>query len=137
MKALLLHCKNYNIDIGLLANRPHDIKPEPVTARNHKSANCVVAMITVERGDTNDSTVRLVDDIQKMASDVGRRDIILLPFAHLSNKLANSELSLNILNNLQHSFSDDFHVERSHFGSHKAFMLDVFGHAGNARFREY
>lgn len=91
----------------------------------------------MESEDTLVGTEPLVQEIQKMAHDVGRSDIILLPFAHLSNELAESELSLLILDNLTKTFSKEFNVRRGHFGSHKEFLVDVFGHAGNVRFREY
>ena len=131
MKALLLHCKNYRIEIGQLANRPANVHPEPVTETAQSETNCVVALITVESGDTVESTVRVVDDIKKMAQDVGHNNIVILPFAHLSSNLADSETSVPILENIKSKLSDEFNVKRGHFGSHKEYLLEGFGHPGN------
>ncbi len=137
MKALLLHCKNYQIEIGLLANRPSTVQPEPVTEIEQSETNCVVALITVEVGDKPEVADSIEKDIRKMAQDTGRNKIAILPFAHLSNNLADSSLSIAYLAKIEENLADDFHVKRAHFGSHKEFLLDVFGHPGNARFREY
>ncbi|MFI5271332.1 MAG: threonyl-tRNA synthetase editing domain-containing protein [Candidatus Saccharimonadales bacterium] len=137
MKALFLHCKNYRIAVGKLANRPANIHPEPVTETTQEQDNCVVVLITVEKGDGVESTSGIISEITKMAHDVGHNNIVVFPFAHLSNNLAESEISISILENIKEKLSDEFNVKRGHFGSHKEFMLDVFGHPGNARFREY
>ncbi len=137
MKVLLLHCKNYRIQVGQLANRPDNIHPEPVSEPAQTEINCVVALVTVEKGDTVESTAGLIDEITKMAHDVGHNTIVILPFAHLSSSLADTETSIPILDNLKDNLSGEFVVKRGHFGSHKEFLLDVYGHAGNARFREF
>jgi len=72
-----------------------------------------------------------------MSKEVGHKNIILLPFAHLSNRLADSGKSLKILVNLESLLKKDFNVIRSHFGSHKSLLLDIYGHPGNVRYREF
>ena len=137
MKALLLHCKNYQIEVGLLANRPDNIQPEPVTEIEQSETNCVVALVTVENGDNPEMINLLEQDIRKIAQDTGRTKLVILPFAHLSNNLANSSTSVSYLDELKQRLIPDFQVKRAHFGSHKEFLLDVFGHPGNVRYREY
>lgn len=137
MKALLLHCKNYHIKVGLLANRPADIKPESVTYPEQSAQDCVVALITVEAGDTVEKADKLVADIEKMAQDVAHHSVVILPFAHLSNDLADSETAIEVLEAAKIKLPNDYEVMRGHFGSHKEFLLDVFGHPGNVRFRDY
>ncbi len=137
MKALLLHCKNYRIKIGTLANRPKDVRPEPVVEPEQSQEDCVVALITAENGDTQGKLKALGKDITKMTEDVGRRSVVILPFAHLSNNLLESSAAIELLEQLRQDLSKDFDVKRSHFGSHKEFMIDVFGHPGNVRYREY
>jgi threonyl-tRNA synthetase len=137
MKALLLHCKNYHIKVGLLANRPSNVQPEPVNHTEQAEQNCVVALITVEPGDTTEKAAALGSDIQKMVEDIGHQRVVILPFAHLSNKLADSQSSIIVIKALEEWLPEDYQVTRSHFGSHKELLFDVFGHPGNARFREY
>lgn len=137
MRCLLLHCKDYRITIGLLANRPKDIRPEAVTYSKQELKNCILVLVTVEVGDTSKSADLLAQDVATMAHNVGRTSIAILPFAHLSNNLAKTEDALTVLDSIENELSQDFHVLRGHFGSHKEFMFDLFGHPGNARFREY
>jgi threonyl-tRNA synthetase len=137
MKALLLHCKNYSIKVGQLANRPVDVHPEPVIESSQSETDCVVALITAENGDTVKSTAPIIDDIKKMAHDVGRNNVVVLPFAHLSSNIASSDIALPVLENITNLLRVEFNVKRGHFGSHKEYLLDVYGHAGNTRFREY
>src|SRR5882672_5250087 len=119
MKALLVHCKNYRVKIGLLANRPTDVLPEPVTESEQTQTDCVVALVTVERGDTVAKAKLLSDDIKTMAGNVAREKIVILPFAHLSSSLADSKTAIAILEAVKEELSDDHQVTRSHFGSHK------------------
>ncbi|HYH36164.1 MAG TPA: threonyl-tRNA synthetase editing domain-containing protein [Candidatus Saccharimonadales bacterium] len=137
MKALLLHCRNYKIKVGLLANRPHNVQPEPVTESEQSQADGVIVLITAEKGDSQETLKSLRKDIAKMAEDVGRKSIVILPFAHLSNNLLDSSSSIKLFENLKKDLAGDFEVKRGHFGSHKEFLLDVFGHPGNVRYREY
>ncbi len=137
MKALLLHCKNYHIKVGLLANRPVSVSPEPIIEPEQTRTNCVVALVTVENGDDEVKTKLLSNDIRIMAENVARQSIVIFPFAHLSNNLADSKTAIDLLEAVKNNLSDDYQVIRSHFGSHKEFLLDVFGHPGNARFRDY
>lgn len=137
MKALLLHCRNYHISVGLLANRPSDVQPELVDEIEQSQINCITALVTVENGDSEEAIIALYADIKKMADDTGRKNIVILPFAHLSNNLADSDTGIKLLDSLKLLLEPDFNVKRSHFGSHKEFLVDVFGHPGNVRFREY
>jgi len=123
--------------VGLLANRPLDVQPEPVTEPEQSQTDCVVVLITAEKGDTQDATKSLREDVAKMAQDVGRKSIVILPFAHLSNNLLDSASAIKLLEGLKQDLATDFEVKRSHFGSHKEFLLDVLGHPGNVRYREY
>lgn len=123
--------------VGLLANRPQDVKPEAVDEPEQSQTDCIVALVTVEKSDSPDSVQFLQDDIKKMSQDIGHKHVVILPFAHLSNNLADSEDALKLLESLKEGLKSELEVKRSHFGSHKEFMVDVFGHPGNVRFREY
>lgn len=96
-----------------------------------------MALVTVEAGDDESKAALLGSDIRKMAKNVAREKVVILPFAHLSNNLADSKTAITILETVKENLANDHQVTRSHFGSHKEFLIDAFGHPGNARFREY
>ena len=139
MRALLFHCKNYGNKIGKLADRPSNVAPEDIRENEQSCEDCVVALITIEKGDNISINAHaLADEIAKMTFEVKRESVVILPFAHLSNNLANSEDSLKCLDIIEKDLAKQkFKVHRSHFGSHKELLLDIYGHPGNARYREF
>ncbi|MCI0542367.1 threonyl-tRNA synthetase editing domain-containing protein [bacterium] len=136
MRTLLFHCKKYRIAIDKLANRPEDITPEEIREREQSIANSVVAMVTVEIGDGEEKAEQISAEIEKMCKDVGESSIVILPFAHLSNQLATSGEAIKILDAIVTKLQGKFSVIRSHFGSHKELLIDIYGHPGNVRYRE-
>jgi threonyl-tRNA synthetase len=138
MKVLMFHCKEYKIEITGLSNRPKDISPEDIKDRFQKVENCLVIMITVEKGDDIKKTSENISrEIINFSKETGHKNIVLLPFAHLSNNLADSKLTINFFDALTNLLKDKLNIVRTHFGSDKALLLDILGHKGNARFREF
>jgi threonyl-tRNA synthetase len=137
MRALLLHCKQYGIKIGKMSNRPEDIAPEEVQEKEQNCKDCVVALITVEKNDDVEKSSAIIsEEVSQMCQEVGHNNVVVLPFAHLSNNLAKSEDGIKIISSIENSLKKKFNVFRAHFGSHKELLLDIYGHPGNARYRE-
>jgi len=136
MKALLLHCKNYKSAVTEKATRPKDIQIEEFGNESSECSDCVVALITAEKGDNPSMVVELIKEISKMAKEVGTKAIALLPFAHLSNNLASATEAITALRKVEEGLKT-FEIHRAHFGSHKELLIDLYGHPGNARYREY
>lgn len=138
MRVLLIHCKKYNVKIIRIATRPHNIKPEKILERIQDCNNCICALITIEKNDDGEKTTKeLSQEIIKMSKEVGIKNIVLLPFAHLSNNLADSKECIEIIDLLQERLRQDVIVLRSHFGSDKELLLNICGHPGNVRYREF
>ena len=137
MKVLLLSCRNFESKIKKLATRPESIKPEPVTNKEYKTSKSIVVLATIEQNDNlNTCSDNLKKEIEIFSKDTGIKNIVLFPFGHLSNNLASSEETILFLDLIEKELLE-FEVTRVHFGSHKSLLLDVFGHQGNARFREF
>lgn len=137
MKSLLLHCKEFGAEFDSFADRPKGIEPENLTEQKWKSSKCLVVLITVEKGDDIENiSIKLAKEIKDTLNDFGEKNIILAPFAHLSSNLENFEESKNFFDLLEKELNN-FSVTRIHFGSHKSLLLDIFGHVGNVRFREF
>jgi len=137
MRAVLFHCRNYLVKLERIANRPVDIRPEEVKYKEQSCKDCVVALITVEDKDDPEIVAeKLSKEIIIMAKNVGQNSIVLLPFAHLSNNLADTKKAIKTLGIIE-KYLKDYNVLRAHFGSHKELLLDIYGHPGNARYREY
>jgi len=137
MKALIFHCKEYKIQIEKLANRPKDVEPEEITERKQESRNCIAAFITVEKKDDIETvSSEISKEIIKTCKEVGRDEVVIVPFAHLSNNLAKSKDAKQAIDLIEEHLKDK-KVIRTHFGSHKSLLLNVYGHVGAVRFREF
>ncbi len=138
MRSLLFHCKDYKTTVIKLANRPHNITTEKINGNGKECNDCVVVLVTVEKGDnTIDIIPKFSEEIKKMSEEIKRKSIVLLPFAHLSNNLASAEEGINFIDKLEKSLRGNLNVIRDHFGSHKELLLSLYGHPGNARYREF
>ena len=137
MRALLCHCKNYRSEVKNLSTTPKGIKPEPVSEKVIEVSDAIVALVTVEVGDDiQNQAVLVAEEIRKMCRDTGHSNVVLFPFGHLSNKLADTDTVTNFLDILQEKLKD-MNPKRAHFGSDKKLLLDIFGHKGNVRYREF
>lgn len=138
MRTVIFHCRNYRTEVVELSDLPKNIKPEEILENNQKQelSNCVVALVTVESKDNPEVAKYLISETSKMAQDVGTSSIVILPFAHLSNDLAPSDLSLSVIKSTVEGLKG-FNVMQAHFGSHKELLLDVYGHPRNVRYREF
>ena len=138
MRALLFHCKRYNTKIDRLSNRPEKISPEEVKKKSQSAKDCIVSLITVEEKDNLKKVCpQISKEISKMSKEIGHPNIVILPFAHLSNKLADSKKGISAINEIEKNLKENHNVIRAHFGSHKSLLLDLYGHPGNARYREF
>lgn len=138
MRALLAHCKEYGIVIGRLSTRPKGIVPEPVREKSQLVEDCLVALVTVEEGDSIDKVSSgIAKEIIKMAEQTYCKDVVILPFAHLSNKIAHYAKATECLKLIEDKAKSSLNVKRAHFGSHKELLLHLYGHPGNIRYREF
>lgn len=140
MRILLFHCKKYQSEVVSLSTRPNNIKPEKVKEKSQSCKNCIVAFITVEAGDKKEPCCASVcKEILAMSQRTKHSNLVIVPFAHLSNNLASTDDVLDILSCIEETLKakPNYNVTRIHFGSDKALLLDVYGHAGNVGFREF
>ena len=140
MKALLFHAEEYGVNFHSLSNRPKGIFHEKVDGKEKQFCkDCVVAFVTVEKGDNFDRTsTGVAKEIKKMCDEVRHDSAVIVPFAHLSNKLCEPKRGFEILEEIEKKLKKmKVDVLRTHFGSNKSLHLDIYGHAGNARYREF
>ena len=63
---------------------------------------------------------------------------MIAPFAHLSNQTAEPKLAKRLYAELVEKFNETvFKVETSQFGYHKSLLLEIKGHPGSFRYREF
>ena len=120
MKSLMFHAKKYEVEITRLSNKPLGIKPEEINEKNQKVSNCILAFINIEKGDALEKTSKkLSEEILKFVEEVKCKKVVICPFAHLSNNLANYKEGIKFFNILEKELNKKIKVYRSHFGSDK------------------
>jgi threonyl-tRNA synthetase len=87
----------------------------------------------VEQGDGDgieDVVHQAVSEIVETADRVGTRNILLYPYAHLSNDLAAPEIAIKVLTLIEIGLNDlgAYTVKRAPFGWYKSFALRCKGH---------
>jgi len=64
--------------------------------------------------------------------------MMISPFVHLSSNIAKPDVAKKLYKQLTGKFiGSDFVVKTSHFGYHKSLLLEIKGHPGSFRYREF
>lgn len=123
MKILLLHSDyiEYEVKKKTKFAEPFDGKGESVN-------EALVVFVSVEKGDSEDTAIKAVEEIRDVAGKVNAERIVLYPYAHLSSNLADPETAVKLLKFMEKELSSDFEVHRSPFGWYKAFRISCKGH---------
>ncbi len=97
----------------------------------------LLVMISVEEGDTNEVADTAIKDIEKFLKQLGRKNVMLYPYAHLSNNLARPKEAMAIINHMYKSISKDFKVYKAPFGWTKKPTFAIKGHPLAEQARSY
>jgi len=97
-----------------------------------KTADCLIAFISVEKGDESDTNLaaeKLVEEIIGISNQINEKNIILYPYAHLSSNLGAPKEAIEILKKAESLLKEkNYSVTRTPFGWYKAFKLSCKGH---------
>ena len=123
MKILLLHSDYIEYEI-----KKKTRFAEPFEGKGERVDEALVVFVSVEKGDTEDTALRAVEEIKDIAGKVNADKIVLYPYAHLSSDLADAETAVNLLKYMEKELSNEFEVYRSPFGWYKSFKISCKGH---------
>ncbi len=128
MKILTLHVDYINFKpLKKALKNVADIEDKHKKSVNVKEA--LVVLTAVEKGDSVDKSVKeLVKNVKDIAKQVKAKNIVLYPYAHLSNNLSSSDLAGKVLNEAEKELGKHFKVTKAPFGYYKEFELKVKGH---------
>ena len=127
MKILTLHVDYINFKPLKKALKGIDTLSEK-DKKGRKVKESLVVLTAVEKGDSVDTSVKeLVKNVKDIAKQVKAKNIVLYPYAHLSNTLASPEVAAKVLDETAKSLKG-FKVTKAPFGYYKEFELKVKGH---------
>jgi len=102
---------------------------EETSPGKHRMEELVVAFVAVEAGDDESVSQKAVGEIGKSLEGLGVRRILIYPYAHLSQDLADPRKALSVLKSMEGQASQaGLDVHRAPFGWNKAFEMKVKGH---------
>lgn len=96
----------------------------------------IVAMITVEPHDEEESISNAYEEILQFSRDTKSGNVVVMPFVHISRKIAKGDTTLQVMVAIERSVGKVLRACRSHYGHHKELLLHTYGHRTNVRFRE-
>ncbi len=94
MRLLELHCENASYKPRTKALKTAaDLKPEEKVEK--KYSNVLVVFTTVEKNDSKQTVDQAVEQVEKNFKEVKADNLLIYPYAHLSNDLASPKAQLN------------------------------------------
>jgi threonyl-tRNA synthetase len=138
MRALILHTDKFEVKVIAKSNKPAGISPEEKKSTSEKMTQNLTVFFCVEENDTEKQLNELYDEIIKTSNEVKTKNIMIAPFVHLSKNIAKPDVAKKLYESLVKKFQGkNFNIKTSHFGYHKTLSLDVKGHPGSFRYREF
>ncbi|MBU0959045.1 MAG: threonine--tRNA ligase [Nanoarchaeota archaeon] len=127
MKILLLHSSYIRYKpLKKALKKIEDLTGKEMEGKEIKEA--LVVMTAVEKGDSKKSVKAFVQHIKEVAEQVKAKNIVLYPYAHLSQNLAAPDVAVEVLKDAEKVLKKDYSVSRAPFGYYKEFELKVKGH---------
>ncbi|MDE1871066.1 MAG: threonine--tRNA ligase [Candidatus Micrarchaeota archaeon] len=92
--------------------------------------DAIAMMVSVEGGDDQSVADKALSDVAKFMGQLKRPRLVLYPFAHLSNKLADPKSAMRIIDYMYASASSNkgIEVRKAPFGWNKKLTLEMKGH---------
>ena len=129
MRILLIHSDEFSYRVT--QKTPIAEKLEDESAKQGSSKDCLVVFSAVEKGDEKNKRYVIdctVEEIKKVAEQVGAKRIVVYPYAHLSPNLSDPKTAIEVLKGVAEKLGEEYSVMRSPFGYYKAFTLSCKGH---------
>ena len=130
MKLLSVHCDYINFKpLKKALKNPEELSEERKKEITIKDP--LVIFTAVEKSDESNPDVlnRYIAEIMSLAEQVGSKNIVLYPYAHLSSSLSNPDFALKTLEGAEKELTKKkYVVSRAPFGYYKEFSLKCKGH---------
>lgn len=141
MKLLLWHCRELNYKDTMPSDRPHGIAKVQSERKSGHFVDVLAVFVSIEDIDTEHEVDEATDSIISTLDMLGcRKEVVIIPFAHLSKALAEPQKAVLLIADLKERLeSYGIATSVTSFGYHKEFSLDykAFGHPGSVAFRSF
>ncbi|WXG41824.1 MAG: threonine--tRNA ligase [Candidatus Freyarchaeum deiterrae] len=137
MRILLIHSDEFSYRVTQKTPIAEKLADESI--KQGSSKECLVIFSAVEKGDEINKTYvidQTAEEIKKVADQVGAKNIVVYPYAHLSPNLSDPKTAVEILKSVAEKLKEEYSVIRAPFGFYKAFKLSCKGHPMSELSRE-
>ncbi len=128
MKLLLIHSDYIEYEVKDKAiNNPEETDLK--SGRLDEALTVFTAVEKIDEKSPKKAVIQAVSEIEKTASQLKVKNIMLYPYAHLSSNLASPKKAQEILIEIEYELKNKhFNVKRSPFGWYKSFKISCKGH---------
>lgn len=125
MKVLIWYCREFKINKVVLSKRIKPTEQKDITKEELSIKNTIVPWITIESKDDIEYLDFFLKDLIIFKERFKTNKIVLVPFSHLTEKIAKKEVSFFIFKKIKELLlKNNFKVEMVHFGSSKDVLID-------------
>lgn len=130
MRLLIIHAEEFEYE----AREKATDNAEKLNENNKsgKFNNILVCFTTIEKIDGREPgkiCKKAALELSKVSSRVGVNEVVIYPYAHLSDNLASPDTALRLLKELENSVrGEGLKVHRAPFGWYKSFSIKCIGH---------
>ncbi|EHP68289.1 MAG: threonyl-tRNA synthetase editing domain-containing protein [Metallosphaera yellowstonensis] len=125
MILLLIHASQFSYQVKEKAIE----KAEEPEVRELSLENVLVVFTSVEKGDDDSTVEKAKESIMDVVKRVNATSVVIYPYAHLSQNLAEPSIALVMLRKLHERLREiGLNVSRAPFGWYKSFSLTCYGH---------
>jgi threonyl-tRNA synthetase len=126
MKILLLDVES----IGWELIKPEASVYEDSDEKSVSVKDALVMMLSVESDDDKDVAEKAVADVEKIMKQLKRSRLVIYPYAHLSNDLADPKSAMQMIDSVYKSVASDkgIEVRKAPFGWNKKWSITMKGH---------
>ena len=130
MRLLIIHAEEFEYEA-----REKAIDNAEKLDKNNKSGkynNVLVCFTSIERSDEkglHKICKKAASELRKVGKRVGVKEVVIYPYAHLSDNLASPNIALQLLKELEnYAKEEELDVHRAPFGWYKSFSIKCIGH---------
>jgi threonyl-tRNA synthetase len=100
--------------------------------------DAVVMFVCIEEGDDTAAAEKAGSDAVEFAKRIGRKRIVIYPYAHLSNRLADPKSAMTMIDALHKlCAASGLEITRSPFGWNKKWTIEIKGHPLAEQLKSY
>lgn len=126
LKVLLLDVER----IGYELVKPEASVYEDSDEKKVEVKDALAMLTSIENGDNKEIADKALSDVAKLMDQLKRKNLVIYPFAHLSNRLSDPKSAMGLMDYMYESASKDksLNVKKAPFGWNKKLTLEMKGH---------